>query len=230
MNSKRILAFVILPLVLFFGLIYIFGRTHSSQQVTINYVHSQDVTVYDASESQTNKTVLIKHISESGESLKLKRNHTYIVKSKGENGYEDSSVGFVLADQPKTININPFYSKDKLAALLKAEQGAIKQALSAAYSKINLYKIDRGKLYHWGKWYGTILRYKGPYSQSSDSVRVVLAKEGGVWKIKTDPPDITLSKFVFPDVPVDILRDVNNSFKADSFENIQKNLGGTRLD
>ncbi len=229
MISKRLLAFIVLFLVLLFGLLYGLSRSHSSQQATIDYVHSHDVAVYDASESQTSKAVLAQHVSASGESLKLKKNHTYIVKAKGESGYEDSSVGFVLTDEPKTININPFYSKDKLADLLKTEQGAIKQALSAAYPQISLYKVDNGKLYHWGDWYGTILRYKGSYGQSSDSLRVVLAKEGGTWKVKTDPPNITLSKFVFPDVPVDILRDVNNSFKADSFENIQKSIRGTRL-
>lgn len=231
MTNRRFLLSVLSPLALLAVFIFAYNLVHRSrtlQTLTVNYTHSHGAAIYDASESQTGKATLVQDLSKSGASIRLKRTHTYLVTAKGDDGYEDSSRGFVLGDKPFTINLNPYYSPQKLGSLLNQERPDILRALKEKYPKIKLYTVDSGKLYHWGDWYGTILRYKGAYSQSSDSLRVVLAKEGGVWKIKTSPY-ITLSKYSYPSIPVDILRDVNNSFQADRFENAIKNVGGTRL-
>jgi hypothetical protein len=195
------------------------NRSLSVQYVTVNYLHSHGVAVYDVSETQnakTNKSVLAASLSRSGEKLKLSRGRSYMVSAQGDTGYENKTAGFVLGNNQQTIKINPYYSTAKLDSLVNSELGAINAALASKYPQINLYQIQTGKLYHWADWYGTILVYKGSYGLNADALRVILAKENDVWVVKTDPPDITLSKYVYPEVSVDILRSVNNDprFKA----------------
>lgn len=216
---RIIVALVIIVVVVAAGFVVYRNRSLSMQYVIVDYAHSHNVAVYDVSETQnsrTNNSVRVASSLSSGEKLKLKVGRSYMVSAQGDMGYENKNVGFVLGDNQQTININPYYSTAKLGSLVNGELGAINTALGSKYPQINLYQIYTGKLYHWADWYGTILVYKGGYGPYADTLRVVLAKENGVWVVKTDPPDISLSKYIYSDVPVDILRDVNNSsqFKA----------------
>ncbi len=145
----------------------------------------------------------------SGETVKLDKDVSYLLSYKGAEGYADGEE-VVKINGDKTVRLNPSYSDEKLNSMLQMETPAIQTVLRQQYPKIGLYSIQPGKLYKWGEWYGTTLVYTGPYTPSRDTLRLVMKKENGTWKVMTDPPYISLSRFAYPNVPVEILDLVNN--------------------
>lgn len=71
------------------------------------------------------------------------------------------------------------------------------------------YTVNKGQLFDKGQWYGTTLTYKGQDINNRDTLRVLMHKEGGVWKLLTTPPRPLLSIKEFPDVPKTILQAIN---------------------
>jgi hypothetical protein len=187
------------------------GGNNQIAAAVITFKNVGDVNIYDISESQDRvDKILVGNIEKSGEVIRLGRDRLYLITYKGGQGYESGEIPFDMSKGDRKINIIPYYSNDKLESLLSSEQQGILQALTDKYPSIGLYTIQPGRLYHYGEWYGTRLTYRGEDLFNSDELRIVLRKEDGAWKVVTDPPNITLSKFLYPSIPVDILRDVNN--------------------
>lgn len=104
-------------------------------------------------------------------------------------------------DQPAPIS---------LEQQLTTELPQITETLLSAYPKISTdYTIENASLYDKGQWFGAVLRYKGADNTNRDSLRVLLQKEKNTWKLRTTPPRILLSSKEYPDVPKDILIDIN---------------------
>lgn len=190
------------------GLIKYLG---SRQELTVNYNNATNVVVREADteedpEQQETKATTV---AQSGETISLPKG-LYIVTYKGSEGYADGEVSVRLGDTKQTATIDPTYSQSKLVSMLDAELGAIKSVLASKYPNISLYSIEKGKLYGRGEWYGTKLVYQGTDIYNADTLRVVMHKEGEQWKVATDPPGISLSGLLYPDVPREILADVNN--------------------
>lgn len=213
MNKRRIFAGLATVIIIVIA-VFVVNYLGSLQKVTINYTNSSNITITStkrsmAGEGTVSQTTTIAKISHSGESISIKKG-VYTVLYKGENGYSDGSVDINLGNTPKTLGLDPTYSDSKLNSLLDGEFGEIKNVLSKKYTNLDLYLVQRGKLYDKGQWYGTTLKYIGSDVFNSDTLRVVLHKENGLWKIITDPPNITISKLLYPDIPKDILSDLNN--------------------
>lgn len=207
MTKRNIFLVILLVLVLLipYG---IFSYFSSTQSVQIEYKNTSTVEIKQL--QKTGEDKIIKDIKSSGQSVRLKKNQDYFVSYKGSSGFADGKVEFKVTPDKTKVSINPYYSESKLKDLLANEQSQIQQALKEKYpGTIGQYQIQAGKLYRWGEWYGTTLKYTGPDQLNADTLRVVLKKENNTWKIATDPPDITLSKNVYPSVPEDILRDIN---------------------
>lgn len=101
-------------------------------------------------------------------------------------------------------------SSQQLATLLPAETLAINQAISLALPRLtDAYVISTGKLYAEGQWYGTTLMYKGSDEANRDTLRLLLQKKDGAWVVRTLPPQPLLNKHDLPDVPKNILQDIN---------------------
>lgn len=182
----------------------------ATTKVTFYYKNCHDVSIYYALETQGDgDPKLVGNISKNGEAKRLKKDRAYIVACAGDNGYENSRVTFNLTDGRKAVRIESYYSSKKLEAMLQQNINEINRDFADTYNLAGLYEIQTGKLYHWGDWYGTTLLYKGNDNFNDDTLRLIMHKEGGAWKVKTRPPNITLSKFIYADVPVDILRAVN---------------------
>ena len=95
-------------------------------------------------------------------------------------------------------------------APLEKELPTITAVLAAAYPKSATdYTMSKQKLYENGRWFGALLSYKGTDSMNRDTLRVLMEKKDGEWKLRTTPPEPILTSHKYKDTPVAILKDLN---------------------
>lgn len=152
-----------------------------------------------------------------GEILKLKKGH-YMVVSSGNADYTDQKSEIGLDENPETVVVDPVYTPVKLATNLASERSSLLQVINPVLGpSAAAYTIDMGKLYLTGEWYGTTLKPKQAAEADDaglgyvDIYRLVAHKENGSWKVITKPPELFLSHVKYPDVPRDILIDINKA-------------------
>ena len=93
---------------------------------------------------------------------------------------------------------------------LEKELPTITAVLTAAYPKSATdYTMSKPKLYEEGRWFGALLSYKGTDSMNRDTLRVLMEKKDGEWKLRTTPPEPILTSHKYKDVPVSVLKDLN---------------------
>lgn len=110
--------------------------------------------------------------------------------------------------KPKAPTPKP--TKEQLEQSLTNELPVITGVLTAAYPKITTdYIINKGQLFDDGQWFGVTLSYRGSDTLNRDTLRVLMQKKGGVWVLRTAPPQPLLSAKQLPDVPRDILKAIN---------------------
>jgi hypothetical protein len=208
-RSKILL--IVFLLVAFGGLIWAAVYYGSSQKVTLTYDTSAatSLSVYRTAKpgqaAKPNAKPLRQAVS--GQSFRLAKG-SYYLEPQGPNAARDP-IDFVVENEPvvKTVDID--YSADYLHRQLAGQDAAIKAAIIAANPRIaQLYRINDGRLYRRGEWYGATLSYTGPDSLSRDTMRVILRQENGTWKIAAGP-HIILTAPANPDVPVKVLKAVN---------------------
>lgn len=145
----------------------------------------------------------------SGQEVTLKKG-LYALKPTGPKINSDL-IEVTLGDQPVSKELDVDFSDNYLASQLTKELDAITASIHASNGGIaRLYRINNGKLYHHGEWFGTTLSYGGSDSLSRDTLRLVAKKQDGTWKVLTNPPQIMLSIKQFPDIPERILGKVND--------------------
>lgn len=165
---------------------------------------------------QPNVTVEIFE-SESGKSIKTItssssvsiRDGEYYYQTSGDR-YESESEALIVTSDTSII-IDPAYSSEYLSSLLKPQEGSIHKLIRAAYpGVIGRFNIHDGKLFERGDWYGTILTEKvDDERQITDPYRVILKKNGETWEM-LGSPEIVVNTSNQPEVPLDILRQVND--------------------
>lgn len=187
----------------------------SLRTLVVNYENINSVSIFSG-EKITDRPGQkpVKTISRSGQEVRLKKGK-YILQYDAKDNYLDYFVTVDLSSRRQAVNLSPDYSDEYLDKLLDGELSNIKMSIETKYPKVKkLYAVQRGKLYKKGDWYGTTLVYKGNATGANlfktDTLRVILKKENNQWVVKTDPPSILLSKYVYPDIPIDILRNVNS--------------------
>ena len=173
----------------------------STREVIINFKNVSKVGIYN----KENK--LQKEVSKSGQSIRLGPGK-YTANYTATKDYSSGSQNFNVSGNTN-VEINPAYSDEKLQELLKSQQNEIHSVLSASLKGINQYIIQPGKLYSHGDWYGTVLVYNGDNPYYADSLRVVMHKVKGSWKLVNTLPDIVVSKAIYPGIPNDILDKIN---------------------
>ena len=174
----------------------------STAVLVVNYKNVSNVTLVNR---DTKEEVGV--YKRPGDDLRVWKDSKYDVIFSGNRGYNDGLVA--VKDFHKPVIINPTYSKDKLQSLLNSELPIVRATIQNYYPKVNsLYSVSKGELYNFGEWYGTTLIYRGGYSQSSDTLRIILHKTGDTWQVAAQP-DIILSSNAYPAIPFDILDDVN---------------------
>lgn len=162
---------------------------------------------------ENSKEVVASSIS-PGETIKIKKG-SYRVRFTG-NSYREEVIEVTLDSKPETITITPSYTSKKLSETLHSERSAIREAIDKKFpGATQSYTIEPGKLYMLGEWYGTKLYVKQSPEQARtnyvDIFRLVLKKEGSTWRVITDPPQLILSSVVHPEIPREVLVDVNKN-------------------
>lgn len=98
----------------------------------------------------------------------------------------------------------------QLEQKLAVELPVITSILVAKYPLIATnYTIEKGRLFEQGKWFGTTLTYRGPDNDNRDTLRVLMQKKNGTWVLRTNPPRPLLSAKDFQDVPLSVLKAIN---------------------
>ncbi len=206
--NKRNLLLLIVFVSMISVFAFVFSSINSQQTIAVKYKNISKVTIQKIGEgSRTLEKETI--YKESGEKIKVSKGR-YLLKYTGSDGYASDYENFDVANKPVYISLNPDYSDQRLSSILEGEFENIKTVLSTKYQNIGDYNIQKGKLYKKGQWYATTLQYDGDDMFNYDTLRLVMEKRGGVWQLVTDPPNIILGSKNYPNIPIDILRDVNN--------------------
>jgi len=124
--------------------------------------------------------------------------------------YSSTPVPFTVSDQDVSVSVDPSYSLDRLDDMRDKEEPIVVQKLRDTYADvISNFTIEPGKLYGKGDWYATLLP-ENPLQggQQGDVYRVVLHKTDNQWQIVAGPA-IILTSPQNPDVPAEILSDIN---------------------
>lgn len=206
--NKRNIFFAAVVIVAASVVISVFSYINSQQTVVVRYKNISKVTIQklsQGSKSLEKETIYKK----SGEKIKISKGH-YLLKYTGSEGYASDYENINVGDKPVSIYLDPSYSDQKLSGMLNSDFESIKTFLNTKYQKMSDYIIQKGKLYKKGQWYGTTLQYNGVDLFNYDTLRLVMKKQDGVWQVVTNPPNIVLASKDYPDVPLDILRDINN--------------------
>ncbi len=142
-------------------------------------------------------------------SLRLKAGN-YYYKPTGPI-VDNSQTSFVVTSTDIAITVDPDYSANHLADLAKNETKAINSILQTAYPKvISKYTFKNLNLYKKGEWgAGYLVQIVDP-RQDPDIYRFVVHKVNDKW-IVAAPPQISISKNDYPDIPLDVLYSVNDS-------------------
>lgn len=213
MRKTIIIPLIILTLATVGGVTYA-SYLGSLQKVTINFDTTGKPTLNLYSQSSKEKDSQVQrgrliHTFTSPETISVQKGD-YVIETTGEN-FSNNPTVITVGDAPleKTIPIK--YTDEYLAELLVKEKAAITQAIIAQFKNVQtLYSIQPGKLFGKGEWFGTALVYKGPNTDSRDTLHLVMRKNNnGTWAT-IGTPHISLSAVDHPDVPSYILSEVNS--------------------
>jgi len=211
MNINRRIIFIVSVFIVFVISLFTYVSYLNSQQyVTLVFSNVSKITL-DKIGSQNGASSVGVVVRGSDKKIKISKGD-YLLNYSANNGFASDSFTLPVGDTPVTKTINPDYSTEKYSSVLSQEKPTIDSVLFSKYPNLaSLYDIQTGKLYEKGNWYATTLLYKGDDYFNYDTLRVVMEKENNQWVIKTDPPDINLDSLTYPNIPIEILKDVNNT-------------------
>lgn len=183
-----------------------FSRTTVSFKLSSNV---EEVRILSSKGSQKNQqSVLIEKISESKDVRLKPGEYTYM--PIGSN-IDQSIVNFSVGGSNLSIDVNPYFTKEHLSSLFASEELAISDVLKREHPISKVYTISKPIFYHFGEWCVITLYNNNESSgrRGADVYRAILRKYGDDWKI-TVSPRIVINYDNFPDIPSDIIKEVNN--------------------
>jgi len=130
--------------------------------------------------------------------------------------FSTENIPFTVEDTT-TIEINPFFSPSYLANLLIAQQNDIRATLVSSYPSIAAsYIVGDDLLSHQGQWYSAKLVQRVSGGNQPDIYRIILKKDAEIWNVAV-APQLIISKSENPDVPVDVIRKVNEPLSNEAY-------------
>lgn len=145
-------------------------------------------------------------------------NHgSYEVLTQGENAASTSY--FIEVPDDSAVLINPDYSREYLQEILVSERAEIIATIEDQLGDLlNGYTINKGEMLRQGGWYTTVLHKTiNDPRQEPDTYRILLEKQNSSWALVSGPK-IILTVYDYPDIPVDILTEANESIFSFSEE------------
>lgn len=187
------------------GLLYFLNRDDNLQLLTVN----ADPTNLSmslspiAGEHDEGRTITVV----SGSPIKIEKGN-YLLTTKATGDYRQLIQDISLGEKALNISAVPAFTDERLVSLLSSEQDAVTKAIETTYAEhMQILQIKSGKLHGRGEWYSGLLVPKTP--GEFDIYRFILKKVGGQWKLQTTPPELIISRQDYPQIPLDILRDLN---------------------
>ena len=214
MRLRRLALSALVLILLLILVLVVAGYKNNSSRLSIDgirpgYTFSLYESEGEAESTAYNKDRLVFRTTSNASQRVKHGNYVYVVS--GNNNDLKSYAQSITVDKTSIKISVPVlgYTDKKLANLLAVEEPLVKSILQNRYPfQMQLYSVQSSKLYKNGDWYGAKLVPND--TGSYDTLRVVLKKEKGVWKIVTQPPEPVISKPVYPEIPTEILTDINN--------------------
>jgi len=140
----------------------------------------------------------------------------YTIKTTGSSDYNQVNDVITITEDGQEIFINPNYTEEKLATLLEGQENTLFSEIKSTVALGNTYKINPGKLYIHGDWYGTTivpnLSDEELRQNYVDVFRVVAKREGDTWKLITEVPQLILNRSEYPEIPTEVLSETNRQY------------------
>lgn len=208
MKKNKIIVIVII-LIISLAVFEVFRFLTTTQSISIKYDNVIDIKIYKAEVFENKQTTPFKDIMSNNSSVRLKKGDYYITW-KASDGYKDGNKKISLTNRSQSINIDPGYSDQKLSLILDKEINNINKIINDKFPETaSIYIVGRGELLDNGNWYLTTLQYNGSSRYSSDTLKIILKKEGNSWVVMTTPPSIVFNKKDFKNIPDNILSYAN---------------------
>lgn len=204
MNKKTIFTALAFIVFLVAGVIA-YQRTTTSEVEFILADHVDQIRILSTDDSQE---VVIATLS-SSENVILK-DGVYEVVVRGNRSVPDSV--FIEVPQDSVVAIDPDYSRQYLEEILASERTGITTAIENNLgSKLDGYTVAEGELLRRGEWYTSII-YEDlvDVRQERDTYKILLNKNDEAWQLVAGP-EIVLTIYDYPELPVDILTQANES-------------------
>lgn len=208
-NRRRLLRLAIIVIILIIVGMIAYGF-YANRPRSVNIIFAKRapvrVEVYKAALQQSGDQTPSGRplVTVDGDQVVKLRPGFYVAKTTGSADYAEVFNGFRVEDKGGTVTIDPTLTQTALARMVDSEKASINAALAARFTKQDQYKITNYTLYKRGEWAGVVLKV----NKFNDFFHVVLKKEGTNWEVLTEPA-IILSTPVYPDIPRDVLIEVN---------------------
>lgn len=181
---------------------YIYYRTAALPSVTLS-TNGSSYLLYNSVDKKT--------ITEISSPTTIKLHDGYYCGIATDQKYDNTPLCFTVFQSNTSYVFDASYSSGHLQEILPPEIDLVNNIIKTKYANIiNGYTICPGALYAKGDIYGTaIIENPASKSDSSDVYRVVLRKKGSVWEV-VNKPVIVLDKTTFSEIPLSVLKKVNN--------------------
>jgi len=166
------------------------------------------------------KRILVKKLTTSPSTIRLKKNVSYEAVYTGTSGYVSDAVQI---SNDTSVTISPDYSEERLQQLFTSEKQTLQQVITSIDPSIstNSYTINDGMYYDHAKWYITTLKSNQTSAQYYDMFVVVLERSGTTWKVAVKPT-ITASYAAYPSIPKSVISRANDYRQLESFDEIRQ--------
>lgn len=197
---KKIYVLIVIALITLGGLIW--WGVSELQKVTVSFQLSNEV-----------RSV---KIARDGNVVATVTNNTKLKLKKGDYTLTIDGEKIGTTNDQRTIEtsgviaINPSYSESYLAEQYQTQASSLLAALREKFSsQMNDFTVANARLFQKADWAGGVLTPQNMDPQNPERVyRFVAKKTGDSWSIVEKPQPI-LTKYAFPDIPIDVLRQIN---------------------
>lgn len=218
-STKKILIYILILMVAISVCVVFYYYFIYQKSVTLNPTKNTSITLG----TQKNDSLIIdKTLIKSNSKItkKIKPGSYLIVYSS--DGYNTVSKSITIDKNITFTTPDLDYSNERLSTLLTNEKQSIEQIIYSSLPNKNFDVVD-ASLYKQGNWYGARLIPKDWYDKKypvnsvprvinennkQDILRVILKKEGDGWKVIAKP-SIVFAITDYPNIPQDIIRDIN---------------------
>lgn len=204
-RPRTLLWVIVVAVPLVVAMVYV-KHVLDSRPLTVFYKNVSSASVYDTSGREAGADdVLLGKITESGDTIRIPKNlASVMVIYKGASGYADGLVG----GNTRQVNIDPEFSAEKIAALIAAERSQLESAVFSGLQNQSSYTLGQGTLFDHGAWYISKLTYKNSSDANSDTLRVLLRKDGDTWQ-RIGTPALVFTAYSTKNIPLNVLNAVN---------------------